>query len=161
MTPTSSSSSSSSPSSSSRRPSDRRRGPQATVSTGRRVSPTDRKATASPQDQTAVSVFAPPVGRAQPSGVEPPPDLTTGHHVTCAHSPCFPGVPCEPTATGSFRCGRCPYGYTGDGVTCRGSGSVRIPTAGLRAQGTSECEIEMQRKNPQTEEFVTSRWFSY
>ncbi|KAG7216456.1 hypothetical protein INR49_001942 [Caranx melampygus] len=125
MTPTSSSSSSSSPTPY-RRPSDRRMRPEATVSTNRRVSPIDRKATATPQDQTAVRVFAPTVIRGQPSGVELTPDLSTGvrwgpssHHITCADSPCFPGVPCERTTTGSFRCGRCPYGYTGDGVTCR------------------------------------------
>lgn len=40
--------------------------------------------------------------------------------VTCADSPCFTGVPCEPTATGGFRCGRCPSGFTGDGVSCQG-----------------------------------------
>lgn len=115
--------SSSSPTSS-RRSSNRRMRPEA----NRKVSPTDRKATATPQNQTAVRVFPPTVIRGQPSGVELTPDLTTGgrwgvlsHQITCADSPCFPGVPCEPTATGSFRCGHCPYGYTGDGVTCRGS----------------------------------------
>ncbi|XP_078394954.1 von Willebrand factor D and EGF domain-containing protein [Cetorhinus maximus] len=39
--------------------------------------------------------------------------------VTCADSPCFSGVPCESTHYGSFRCGRCPFGYFGDGVTCK------------------------------------------
>ncbi|KAE8289229.1 von Willebrand factor D and EGF domain-containing protein Precursor [Larimichthys crocea] len=104
MTPSSSSSSSSSPNSP-RRPPDRRTRPE--------VSGTRRVSSATPQNQA-------------PSDVEPNPDLTTGvkwgsphHHVTCADSPCFPGVPCEPTVSGSFRCGRCPYGYTGDGVTCK------------------------------------------
>lgn len=41
--------------------------------------------------------------------------------VTCADLPCFPGVPCEPRQDGSVKCGRCPYGYYGDGFTCRGS----------------------------------------
>lgn len=106
MTPSSSSSSSSSPNSP-RRPPDRRTRPE--------VSGTRRVSSATPQNQA-------------PSDVELNPDLTTGvkwgsphHHVTCADSPCFPGVPCEPTVSGSFRCGRCPYGYTGDGVTCKGS----------------------------------------
>lgn len=40
--------------------------------------------------------------------------------VTCADLPCFPGVPCEPSQDGSIKCGRCPYGYYGDGFTCRG-----------------------------------------
>ncbi|XP_078108298.1 von Willebrand factor D and EGF domain-containing protein [Sander vitreus] len=110
MTPTSSSSSSSWPPTSPRRPSDRRR-PEATVSSIRTGSSNHRKTT---------------VHRGQPSEAELSPDLTSAvkwgspsHHVTCADSPCFPGVPCEPTATGSFRCGRCPYGFTGDGVTCK------------------------------------------
>uniref|UniRef100_UPI00398EB608 von Willebrand factor D and EGF domain-containing protein n=1 Tax=Pristiophorus japonicus TaxID=55135 RepID=UPI00398EB608 len=39
--------------------------------------------------------------------------------VTCADTPCFSGVPCEPTLYGSFKCGRCPFGYFGNGVTCK------------------------------------------
>ena len=115
MTPTSSSSSPTSP----RRPPDRRTRPEATISSIRRVSSGDRKTTAAPQNQTASTRVFPP---------ELSPDLTTGvrwgstpHHVTCADSPCFPGVPCEPTVSGAFRCGRCPYGYTGDGITCKGT----------------------------------------
>ncbi|XP_060799492.1 von Willebrand factor D and EGF domain-containing protein [Neoarius graeffei] len=38
---------------------------------------------------------------------------------TCSDSSCFPGVPCEPSAAGHFKCGRCPNGYRGDGVTCK------------------------------------------
>ncbi|KAG7503824.1 von Willebrand factor D and EGF domain-containing protein-like [Solea senegalensis] len=45
---------------------------------------------------------------------------TTGTRATtCADLPCFPGVQCEPAADGGFGCGRCPVGYTGDGVACR------------------------------------------
>jgi len=40
--------------------------------------------------------------------------------ITCSDLPCFPGVPCEPSQDGSIKCGRCPYGYYGDGFTCRG-----------------------------------------
>uniref|UniRef100_A0A8C3E1Y1 von Willebrand factor D and EGF domains n=1 Tax=Corvus moneduloides TaxID=1196302 RepID=A0A8C3E1Y1_CORMO len=39
--------------------------------------------------------------------------------VTCSDLPCFPGVPCEPSQDGSVKCGHCPYGYYGDGFTCR------------------------------------------
>ncbi|XP_034877285.1 von Willebrand factor D and EGF domain-containing protein [Mirounga leonina] len=38
---------------------------------------------------------------------------------TCAESPCFLGVSCVPTTDGHFRCGRCPFGYYGDGINCR------------------------------------------
>uniref|UniRef100_A0A8D1DUT3 von Willebrand factor D and EGF domains n=1 Tax=Sus scrofa TaxID=9823 RepID=A0A8D1DUT3_PIG len=38
---------------------------------------------------------------------------------TCAESPCFFGVSCVPTTDGRFQCGRCPFGYYGDGVNCR------------------------------------------
>lgn len=41
--------------------------------------------------------------------------------ITCSDLPCFPGVPCELSQDGSVRCGRCPYGYYGDGFTCRGN----------------------------------------
>ncbi|XP_043922135.1 von Willebrand factor D and EGF domain-containing protein [Protopterus annectens] len=39
--------------------------------------------------------------------------------ITCADAPCFQGVPCEPTLNGTFKCGRCPFGYYGDGITCK------------------------------------------
>lgn len=39
----------------------------------------------------------------------------------CTESSCFLGVSCMPTADGHFRCGRCPSGYYGDGVICRGT----------------------------------------
>ncbi|KAM3585407.1 uncharacterized protein V6R79_017039 [Siganus canaliculatus] len=42
-----------------------------------------------------------------------------GTSSTCADRPCFPGVLCEPTTDGGFRCGRCPVGYIGDGRACR------------------------------------------
>ncbi|XP_042279137.1 von Willebrand factor D and EGF domain-containing protein isoform X1 [Thunnus maccoyii] len=122
-TSSSSSSSSSSPNSPRRLPERRTRPEAATNTTIRRVHSTVRK---TPQNQTATRVFTPTFHRGQPSEVELTPGLNTGvkwglpsHQVTCADSPCFPGVPCEPTVTGSFRCGRCPYGYTGDGVTCK------------------------------------------
>lgn len=39
----------------------------------------------------------------------------------CTESSCFLGVSCVPTTSGHFRCGRCPFGYYGDGITCRGT----------------------------------------
>ncbi|MEE6466467.1 hypothetical protein FKM82_006964 [Ascaphus truei] len=38
--------------------------------------------------------------------------------LTCADSPCFRDVTCEPSLDGGFKCRRCPYSYYGDGVTC-------------------------------------------
>ncbi|KAM9216303.1 LOW QUALITY PROTEIN: von Willebrand factor D and EGF domain-containing protein [Dugong dugon] len=38
---------------------------------------------------------------------------------TCADSPRFLGVSCVPTTDGHFKCGRCPFGYYGDGINCR------------------------------------------
>ncbi|XP_056299805.1 von Willebrand factor D and EGF domain-containing protein isoform X2 [Pseudoliparis swirei] len=112
MTPTSSSSSSSTPI----RPADRRTRPEATIPSVRRALSTD-----------------------VPAGAELHPDLAAGVrlgspplHLTCADSPCFPGVPCELAATGSFRCGRCPYGYTGDGVACKA-------VCRYRCGGNMEC----------------------
>nr|XP_020145427.1 von Willebrand factor D and EGF domain-containing protein isoform X2 [Microcebus murinus] len=37
----------------------------------------------------------------------------------CAESSCFFGVSCMPTSEGHFKCGRCPFGYYGDGINCR------------------------------------------
>ncbi|XP_057686105.1 von Willebrand factor D and EGF domain-containing protein isoform X1 [Corythoichthys intestinalis] len=39
--------------------------------------------------------------------------------VPCADRPCFPGVLCNASLDGSFHCGHCPIGFTGDGKTCR------------------------------------------
>ncbi|MBI2376536.1 MAG: hypothetical protein HYV07_21250 [Deltaproteobacteria bacterium] len=36
----------------------------------------------------------------------------------CDTDPCFPGVACAGTGQSTFRCGACPSGLTGDGVTC-------------------------------------------
>ncbi|KFO20795.1 von Willebrand factor D and EGF domain-containing protein [Fukomys damarensis] len=47
---------------------------------------------------------------------------------TCADKPCFLGVSCVSTTDDHFRCGRCPLGYYGDGITCRGTMSIRHKT---------------------------------
>ncbi|KAM8826970.1 von Willebrand factor D and EGF domain-containing protein isoform 2-T2 [Synchiropus picturatus] len=38
--------------------------------------------------------------------------------VSCADLLCHPGVACQASRDGLLRCGPCPAGYTGDGVTC-------------------------------------------
>lgn len=43
----------------------------------------------------------------------------------CANMPCFPGVPCESTKHQAFKCGPCPYGYSGDGIQCYGKNFLR------------------------------------
>lgn len=45
--------------------------------------------------------------------------------VNCANKPCFPGVPCESTKHQAFKCGPCPYGYSGDGIQCYGKNFLR------------------------------------
>ncbi|XP_066485231.1 von Willebrand factor D and EGF domain-containing protein [Tiliqua scincoides] len=72
------------------------------------------------KDNTLQSTFerfsVPPKG----PGTDQKPGITAmPHQLTCADSPCFPGVPCKPSQEGSFRCGRCPFGYYGDGIICR------------------------------------------
>ncbi|KAM6967564.1 von Willebrand factor D and EGF domain-containing protein [Aplochiton taeniatus] len=112
---------SSSPSQPIRQPDGRTKTEAPTSSTGS-VFSTDRKTTSI---QTLPRVFAPGVVRGQPSREELAPDLNPGVRrgsspvVTCADLPCYPGVPCEPSVTGSFSCGRCPYGYTGNGIICK------------------------------------------
>ncbi|XP_068877367.1 von Willebrand factor D and EGF domain-containing protein-like [Aphelocoma coerulescens] len=52
-------------------------------------------------------------------GVELPKTSSGVHHkVVCADLPCFTGVQCEPDEDGGFKCGPCPPGYRGDGITC-------------------------------------------
>ncbi|KAM9724574.1 von Willebrand factor D and EGF domain-containing protein [Menidia menidia] len=118
-------SSSSSSSTSPRVLPDRTWNPETTFSTFRRDSFVNRK-TATVQNQTAARVFPPSVHTGQPTGVELTPDPSNAprwrsptQQLTCADSPCFAGVSCELSVTGSFKCGRCPHGYTGDGVICK------------------------------------------
>ncbi|TSN03413.1 von Willebrand factor D and EGF domain-containing protein [Bagarius yarrelli] len=73
----------------------------------------DRKTSSSPVnlDDTAIAVGAEESlyeERLEPAVVS-----------TCTNSSCFPGVPCEPSVTGQVKCGRCPNGYRGDGITCK------------------------------------------
>lgn len=57
-------------------------------------------------------------------GIDQKPGITAvPRQLTCADLPCFPGVPCKPSQEGSFRCDRCPFGYYGDGIICRGMGA--------------------------------------
>ncbi|XP_054637022.1 von Willebrand factor D and EGF domain-containing protein isoform X3 [Dunckerocampus dactyliophorus] len=111
MTPTSPSSSPPSFPTSPRRPPERRTRPGAAVNARRGSSSSERS------PESALGGFAPAFNR---GGVVLTPDLRGGsRHLTCDDSPCFPGVRCDQDGPGSFSCGRCPHGYTGDGVTCQ------------------------------------------
>ncbi|KAJ8354503.1 hypothetical protein SKAU_G00220700 [Synaphobranchus kaupii] len=92
----------------------------------RRLSSSDRRPPAGTQDRGASRAGTPTVHKAAagrdrtpPSHAGPQGKVPQRPLATCADSPCFSGVPCEPSRTGSFKCGRCPYGYTGDGVNCK------------------------------------------
>nr|XP_021152223.1 von Willebrand factor D and EGF domain-containing protein-like isoform X2 [Columba livia] len=75
-----------------------------------------------------------PPGSGVPPGSAPParksfhtamgrvelPKTSGGTHqkAVCADTPCFTGVKCEPGEDGGSKCGSCPSGYSGDGITC-------------------------------------------
>lgn len=42
----------------------------------------------------------------------------SGEGPSCRDRPCFPGVACT-DVSGGYRCGPCPRGFAGDGITCR------------------------------------------
>ncbi|XP_072547743.1 von Willebrand factor D and EGF domain-containing protein isoform X1 [Salminus brasiliensis] len=86
-------------------------------SSKKRPSLPDRKTSISSTDQSIDHARASDT-RVQLHEEEPAPVLFEDER-TCADSPCFPGVVCEPTPTGHFKCGRCPNGYRGDGITCK------------------------------------------
>lgn len=52
----------------------------------------------------------------------PKPSSGEHHKGVCADLPCFTGVRCELAGDGGVKCGPCPPGYSGDGITCEGKG---------------------------------------
>ncbi|RXM28180.1 von Willebrand factor D and EGF domain-containing protein [Acipenser ruthenus] len=99
-------------------------------------------------------------GKSGSSGIAALPELfeeeTPSKTVTCAESPCFPGVPCEPSHEVKFKCGRCPYGYSGDGVNCK---AVCRPDCKNRGKCVKPnvCECALGYGGPACEEVVCNR----
>uniref|UniRef100_A0A8C7MSG6 Thrombospondin 1 n=1 Tax=Oncorhynchus kisutch TaxID=8019 RepID=A0A8C7MSG6_ONCKI len=59
----------------------------------------------------------------------------------CLSNPCFPGTKCTSVPDGTWSCGKCPTGYSGDGIKCKDIDECKeVPDACFVFNGVHRCE---------------------